>query len=377
MDPHSDELCHWLTLCHTPCVGPLTCRALLQRFSSPRHILAADGETLRAAGIRQRTIEALARGPDRAAVDRDLAWATQAGCHIITLHDPRYPALLEEIADPPPLLYVRGEPALLARPQLAIVGSRNPSPAGRENAVAFAAGLSRLGLLVTSGMALGIDGAAHEGALEADAPTLAVAGTGLDQVYPPAHRGLARRILERGALVSELPPDTAPRPEHFPRRNRIISGLGLGVLVVEAAPRSGSLITARLALEQGREVFAIPGSIHNPLARGCHALIRAGAKLVECLEDIVEELGWLKRPLSAGTPPPGGSEPPPAQDMDGDSLRLLAQMGHDPVSFDTLVARSGLTAARLSSMLLAMELNDLITSLPGGLYLRRTQRTPR
>ena len=213
-------------------------------------------------------------------------------------------------------------------------------------------------------MALGIDGAAHEGALAAGAPTVAVTGTGLEQVYPSCHSELACRIRQCGALVSELPPDTTPRPEHFPRRNRIISGLALGVLVAEAAPRSGSLITARFALEQGREVFAIPGSIHNPLARGCHALIREGAKLVESLDDIINELGWLERTWRR-------TKHPATPQADGKHARVLAEMGHDPVSLDILARRTGLTAAELSSMLLAMELDDLVTSLPGGLYQRR------
>jgi len=218
--------------------------------------------------------------------------------HILTLHDPAYPALLKEIADPPPLLFVRGDPAVLSRPQLGIVGSRNPTPGGRSLAEDFARSLSRCGLVVTSGMALGIDAAGHRGALRGGGTTLAVAGTGPDRIYPARHRDLARAIVEQGAIISEFAPGTPALPSNFPRRNRIISGLSLGVLVVEAACRSGSLITARLAAEQGREVFALPGSIHNPLARGCHHLIRQGAKLVEDIEDIVEELGPLAAVIS-------------------------------------------------------------------------------
>jgi len=264
------------------------------------------------------------------------------------------------------LLFVRGDAALLGAPQLAVVGSRNPSHGGCDNARAFSGQLTAAGLVVTSGLALGIDACAHAAALDSGGRTIAVAATGLDRVYPSAHRELAHRIAAQGALVSEFALGTPPRREHFPRRNRLISGLSLGVLVVEAALRSGSLITARLAAEQGREVFAIPGSIHSPLARGCHALIRQGAKLVENAPDILEELGALAGFIAAS---PGAAAPTDTM-LNSAQQELLELIGFDPVEMDTLVARSGLTPGRVSSMLLLMELHGLIEARPGGRYQR-------
>jgi DNA processing protein len=266
-----------------------------------------------------------------------------------------------------PAAELRGDAALLCAPQLAIVGSRNPSHSGCDNARAFSELLTRAGLVVTSGLALGIDACAHAAALDAGGQTIAVAATGLDRVYPSAHRELAHRIAAQGALVSEFALGTPPRREHFPRRNRLISGRSLGVLVVEAALQSGSLITARLAAEQGREVFAIPGSIHSPLARGCHALIRQGAKLVETAQDVLEELGALAGFVAA---PPGANATPPGAPSDPAQQELLELIGYDPVEMDTLIARSGLTPGRVSSMLLLMELRGLIEARPGGRYQR-------
>jgi len=266
---------------------------------------------------------------------------------------------------------VRGDVQTLKLPQLAIVGSRNPSASGRETARELAKFLSRSGISIISGLAEGIDCAAHQGALEAEGPgvTIAVTGTGLDLVYPRGHRELAHRVAESGALVSEFPPGTKARPEHFPRRNRIISGLSLGTLVVEAALRSGSLITARLAAEQGREVFAIPGSIHNPLARGCHSLIRQGAKLVETASDVLEELGVL---IGSSGARRDEAAPAPISDveLDADYRKLLSEMGFDPISVDHLVQRTGLTADAVSSMLLLLELEGLVSALDGGRYCR-------
>ena len=287
---------------------------------------------------------------------------------VIDGQPPEYP--FTELPDPPPLLFVQGDPDLLARPQLAIVGSRNPSPVGHRTAQEFARHLAGGGLIVTSGLALGIDGAAHRGALAAGT-TIAVMGTGPDRIYPARHQALARRIAASGALVTEFPPGVGAQAENFPRRNRIISGLCVGTLVVEATRRSGSLITARLASEQGREVFAIPGSIHNPLARGCHALIRQGAKLVETAQDIVEELAPLLGSLTAfSLQPDPVAAPGEAVALDADYAHLLAVMGHDPLSPDELIRASGLSAETVASMLLLLELEGLVAACPGGRYCR-------
>lgn len=296
------------------------------------------------------------------------AWLADARNRIIAFDDPHYPPLLRTLADPPLALYCCGATDLLATPQLAIVGSRNPTPGGLDNARAFAQDLATAGLTITSGLALGIDGAAHEGALAAKGRTIAVFGTGIDRVYPPRHRPLAHAIVNGGGLLlSEFALGSPPKREHFPRRNRLISGLSLGVLVVEAAVQSGSLITARLAGEQGREVFAIPGSIHSPLARGCHALIRQGAKLVETANDVLEELRL--QPVALAKPRTSR-----AIELDPREAECLQHMGFDPIDVDTLVERSGLTTDVVSSMLTAMELRGLITAYPGGKFLRTTDQ---
>ncbi|MDH5649748.1 MAG: DNA-processing protein DprA [Gammaproteobacteria bacterium] len=287
--------------------------------------------------------------------------------HVITYYDPRYPRLLREISDPPVLLYVRGSVDCLTEPQFAIVGSRNPTPVGRDNARDFARTLAGASLTISSGLALGVDAAAHLGALEFNRKTIAVSGTGIDNVYPAKHVELARAITARGAIISEFPLGTPPLKQNFPRRNRLISGMALGVLVVEAALRSGSLITARLATEQGREVFAIPGSIHSPQSRGCHRLIRQGAKLVETAEDIVEELA----PLAQFVLEPKKLDSAKQEKLTPSERRLLAQMGYDPVSIDFLVESCGLTTERISSMLLQMELQGWVEPVSGGRYLRR------
>jgi DNA processing protein len=308
------------------------------------------------------------RRPDWQRVEQDLAWLERPGNGLLPLDDPRYPPLLRQIPYPPPLLFVHGDPDCLRLPQLAIVGARNPTPLGRETAQRFAAHLAECGLLITSGLALGIDAAAHEGALAGGGRTIAVMGTSLDRVYPARNRDLAHAIAERGALVSELAIGTPPTAENFPRRNRLISGLALGVLVVEAAAQSGSLITARLATEQGREVFAVPGSIHNPLAKGCHALIRQGAKLVETAADILEELGALA--AATGEVAASRTSAPTPVVLDEEYRHLLAAMGDEPVGIDLLVDRCGLTAEALSSMLLILELEGYVAAMPGGLYGR-------
>jgi DNA processing protein len=293
--------------------------------------------------------------------------------HLIRLDDPEYPALLRQTQRPPTVLFVHGDPRVLSRPQIAIVGTRHPTASGRETAREFGAHLARSGLVVTSGLARGVDGEAHEGALQAGALSVAVMGTGLNRIYPACHAALAHQIAEMGALVSELPPDTPVLAKNFPSRNRIISGLSLGVLVVEAALRSGSLITARLAAEQGREVFAIPGSIHSPMAKGCHALIRQGAKLVETGDDVLEELGPLALAAAtleqhSATDSGEASRDSPALDLE--YQMMLEQIGSELVSVDALVQRCGLTAEVVSSMLLILELQGHVAAEPGGRYSR-------
>ena len=365
---HNHHLEAWLLVSQAPGIGSRTLQKLLACFDTPLEILRASRQQLQAAGAPARSIDFLLAG-DEQAIRPSLAWLENPGCHLLTLEDPDYPVLLKEITDPPPLLFVQGDPRTLSQPQLAIVGSRNPTPSGIINAREFAACLAAAGLTITSGMALGIDGAAHQGALE-HGQTLAIAGTGLDRVYPARHKALAHQILSRGALVSEFPPGTQAKPENFPRRNRIISGLSVGTLVVEATPRSGSLITARLALEQGREVFAIPGSIHNPQARGCHALIREGAKLVESAQDIIEELGALLGSLTPAPPQAlSGNQTDPGG-LDTEYQKLLESMGFDPISVDELINRTGLTPESVSSMLLLLELDGHVLSAPGGYYSR-------
>ncbi len=367
--PH--ELQDWLALWRVPGVGPSTYAGMLQHFGSPTDALAASVSALTSTGLSTAVAEAI-RSCDRDAARPDLDWLAQDEHDVITREDPRYPRLLHEISQPPPLLFVNGDPAVLASVQLAMVGSRNPTPGGRETAHEFARHLASSGLCITSGLALGVDAASHQGALEAGGLTVGVAATGLDRIYPSKHRGLAHRIAEQGALVSEFPIGTTPRPEHFPRRNRIIAGLSVGTLVVEAALRSGSLITARLAIDQGREVFAIPGSIHNPLARGCHQLIRQGAKLVETAADVLEELRPLVQ-LGLEQPTAEG----PAADtsaLDEDYRHILDCMGYDPTPIDTLVQRSGLTPEAVSSMLLILELHNQVASVNGGLYVRLQPR---
>lgn len=360
-------------LSQVPGVGPRTFAKLLGHFGSPGAVLAASAERLSRAGLRPETVSAMAR-PDEALVEHALAWAQQPDAHILTLADADYPAPLKEIPDPPPVLYARGDPSLLAEPQIAIVGSRNPTPGGRETTRELASGLAGFGLVITSGMAMGIDGAAHRAALEASGKTIAVLGTGPDLVYPAAHRDLARRIVDSGAMVSELPPGQGPLARNFPRRNRIISGLSLGVLVTEAALKSGSLITARSALEQGREVFAVPGSVRSPLTQGCHALIREGARLVQTAEEILDELAPQLRSLIAADAPPSAAAVD-ASALDAEQRNVLEAMGFDPVAPDELIGRTGLSADRISSILLLMEIEGHVSSIPGGRYCRGCGRS--
>ncbi len=358
-----DERAAWLRLLLTDGVGNETARKLLAAFGSPEAVWQQNFSGLKAV-TSARVAEALSTPPAelQQALDRLDAWLAEGDDrHMLALGDPRYPSELLQTQDPPLLLYVRGQLCALQHPlRLAIVGSRNPTPQGALNARQFAHALGQAGVCVVSGLALGVDGAAHEGALEASAPTIAVVGTGLDRVYPSRHRDLAHRIAAQGALVSEYPLGTPPLSPNFPKRNRIIAGLSQGTLVVEAALQSGSLITARQAAEQGREVFAIPGSIHSPQARGCHALIRQGAKLVESAQDILEE---LRVPDPFAEPRMPAVEPQHEDD-------LLSVMGFDPVSLDTLQARCGLDTATLQARLLELELDGHLGRLPGGLLQR-------
>jgi len=352
--PH-DDAALWVGLSLIPGLGSQTLCALLSRFGSPEQIYASSYQDLRTA-VPEKIASGIANGPDSIAVAPALAWLASDNNHLVTLADTHYPKALLEIPDPPPLLYLKGQPEYLNVPTIAMVGSRNATPQGEKNAENFAHALSDAGYCIASGLALGIDGAAHRGALQGRSGTIAVVGTGLDIVYPAKHRELAHQIVAHGALVSEYPLGTPSKPQNFPRRNRIISGLSRGCLVVEANLQSGSLITARMAAEQGREVFAIPGSIHSPVAKGCHQLIKQGAKLVDDMQDILDELGGA--PAKIARHPAATSE----------DHTLLVHMGHDPVSLDTLAQRSGLTGETLSAMLLVLELEGKVAGLPGGRY---------
>lgn len=360
------ELGAWLRLLGTPGVGRESARRLLAAFGSAEAVFAASSAA-RSQVVDGHLAHALADAPpDHArrlqAVIDWLELPDGAQRSVVSLGDPEYPAPLLAAADPPLLLYAHGRIGLLREPAVAVVGSRNPTPQGQDNARAFSRHLSEAGLVVVSGLALGIDGAAHEGALQGPSGTIAVVGTGLDRVYPARNRELAHRIAERGLIVSEYALGTPPLAANFPQRNRIIAGLSRGTLVVEAALQSGSLITARLAAEAGREVFAIPGSIHSPQSRGCHLLIRQGAKLVETARDLLDELQWpdaTARDEAAPAPAVAHEDP------------LLEALGHDPVSLDALVARTGWPAAVLGARLLELEIEGQVARLPGQLFQRR------
>ena len=363
----------WLRLLRCPALGAAAVRRAVERLGSVEAVVGANPRAWREAGFNDAAVSALTRLP-AADVD-DVAWLQGPNRQLIGWDSEDYPALLRRSASPPPALFVVGDPTLLWRPQIAVVGSRNPSPGGRDNASAFARGLARDGWLVSSGLADGIDAAAHRAALDAGQPTLAVVGTGPDRVYPASNRALAEDIAAHGAIVSEFLPGTGARREHFPRRNRILAGLSLGTLVVEAGTRSGALITARLASECGRETFAIPGSIHNPMARGCHQLIRQGAALVETVQEVIDGLAPVAAELAdalrarlqadAKTDDKTGSRQRDAADErneDPEYRRLWEALGHDPTGIDSLSERTGLTVETLSSMLLLMELDGRVSS---------------
>lgn len=357
-----EELGAWLRLLLTPGLGPAGLRRLLTAFGTPE---AALGQTTTAltATLGPALARALSTPPAdwQSQCDTTWNWLQQPGHHLLAWGDAAYPPELLQTDDPPPLLYVCGDLSVLAHPlKLSVVGSRNPTPQGLENAQRFSRALGEAGACIVSGLALGVDGAAHEGALAAGAPTVAVVGTGLDRVYPARHRDLARRIERQGALISELPLGSPPLAPHFPRRNRLIAALGRGTLVVEATVQSGSLITARLAADLGREVCAIPGSIHAPQSRGCHLLIRQGAKLVESAQDVLEEIQPGTHRLQ--TTLDLDSEPTPSP--------LLEALGFDPMGLDALQARTGLPVDQLQARLLELELEGQVGRLPGGLFQR-------
>lgn len=339
----------------SPGIGGETQRKLLAAFGLPEAIFTAGRSAINAV-IGAKT-DQLLDADSEAAIEAALAWSNQQGCHILTLADAHYPQALLQIPDPPTVIYVRGRLELLNRQSLAIVGSRNATPRGCQTAESFAQTLARSGLTIVSGLALGIDAAAHRGALGAPAGTIAIIGTGADRIYPARNRDLALEIAESGAIISEFPLGTPAIAANFPRRNRLISGLACGVLVVEAAPMSGSLITARQAGEQGREVFAIPGSIHSPLSRGCHQLIKQGAKLVETATDILEELGWQTL----------GDAPPPAESM---ADPVLDALGDEICHLDALASRVGIPTDQLLCRLLELELAGQLAGLPGNRYQR-------
>jgi DNA processing protein len=363
-----EELRAWMLLLRAPTLGTVAVHELVARHRTAAAVAAARDPRMSEAA------RSWLASPDAgAAIEQDLRWLEQPGHYFIPHTSEDYPSLLRDAQNPPAALFVAGDPTCLWSPQIAIVGARSASSAGIDNARAFAKAFAQRGNIVTSGLAEGIDGAAHTAALDAGGKTIAVLGTGPDLVYPRQQKELARRIVEHGAVVSEFPPGTPGKAEHFPRRNRIIAGLSLGTLVIEAGLRSGSLITARLAAEQGREVFALPGSIHNPLARGCHKLIRDGAKLVETAEEVLEELSGvgallaedLRKRIGGGAPVATG-----APTRDPEYAGLIGALGAAPAALDELAARTGLPAAALSSMLLVLELEGVVT-VENGRYARR------
>ena len=362
----SQQLKYWLAAAHASNITPRHFLTWLKILPTPEAIFTATDETLKGLGVSAVQRQSLQQ-PEWRQVDQSLEWMQRDNCHTLTYDDSDYPVLLKEISDPPLVLFVQGQPSLLSQPQIGMVGAREVTASGEKNAYHFANHLSCAGYVPTSGLARGVDAACHRGALAASGLTIAVMGTGLFHTYPSSHRQLAADILAKGgALVSEFPLAMPPRPYHFPRRNRIISGLSKGVLVVEAALRSGSLVTARHAVEQGREVFAIPGSIHSPVARGCHALIRQGAKLVETVDDILEEFSTDYSPIQVEFSPSVAIIP---ESLAINDQKIYDQIGSTVTSLDEIILRSGLTAGEVSSILLLLELQGHVQSVTGG-YVR-------
>lgn len=361
------ELRSWLNLTLPAGIGPRKQQELLRAFGHPDAIFAAGLSAVSGIiGIKlaQSLFDGINNEAQQTLIDVTLAWLQEPGHHIVTLADRDYPQRLLESSDPPSLLYVNGDPAYLNRAAIGVVGSRNATPQGIENALAFSRVLADAGFTIISGLALGIDAAAHEGAIRSNSPsgTIAIIGTGIDRVYPSSNKKLAHVVTGKGCIISEFPLGTAATASNFPRRNRLIAGLSQACLVVEAAPASGSLITARLAGELGRDLFAIPGSIHAPQYKGCHALIKQGAKLVECAQDILEEL----RPQATGNAP----ATPEDAAIKPEHTALIGALGHDPSTLDQLISRSGLTADAVLAMLTELSLEGVVTNLPGGRYQR-------
>jgi DNA processing protein len=352
----------WASLQLLPGVSARVLAGLLKTLGGPREVCGASRATLLKL-VPGELATVIERGPDPPLLERTLSWITEPGHALVAWDDVDYPRALLAISDPPPAFYYSGRSELLNRPTIAIVGSRNATPQGTDNAESFAAALSGAGFTIASGLALGIDAAAHRGGLGGAGSSIAVIGTGPDRIYPAANRELGHRLAAEGGILSEFPLGTPPLPANFPRRNRLLSGLSRGVLVVEATLASGSLITARFAAEQGREVFAIPGSIHSPFSKGSHRLIRDGAKLVETAQDVLEELGESLSLAKAGTERP-------TPDPEGDAGRVLQALGHDPAGVDALTARSGLAAGAVSVALVELELSGRIAAVPGGLFQR-------
>ncbi len=371
----------WLTIVNAPSIGGASLIELIESVGSVAAVAAASVHDLVHHGLSKTTAQAIAQ-PDQAAIETGLQWLEQPGHHLLCWDSDDYPALLRRINGPPAALFVDGDPGCLWQPQVAVIGSRNPTAGGLDHARDFTTTLARQGMTITSGLASGIDAAAHTAALDAGASTVAVNGTGLDIVYPASSRQVAERIRSQGAMVSELPLGSPPLRQHFPSRNRIISGLSLAVLVIEAGLNSGTLITARKAAEQGRDVFALPGSLHNPLARGCHRLIREGATLAETTADIIQGLGpiaaelqmeirqRLKQPGNRSTS--GGQSAKPGHDLlaDTDYCTVWELLGFDPKPMDTIIQQSGLSAREVSSMLLMMELRGMVKKHANGCFVR-------
>lgn len=387
MSPDFDELGAWLRLLMVPGLGPAPARRLLAAFGSPQAVFTAQPDAVRAVLPRFAPDALQADTGWQPELERTWAWLKSAQAEapraVLTLADAAYPAPLLEAVDPPLVLFAEGDLNRWRRPAVAIVGSRNPTVQGAENAEAFARALSEAGVVVVSGLARGVDAAAHDGALQpiesGDTPaaggTIAVLGTGLNEVYPKGHKPLARRVARNGLMLSEFTLHTPPLPANFPRRNRIVAALSRGTLVVEAAVQSGSLITARLANEMGREVLAIPGSIHSPQSKGCHALIKQGAKLVETAQDVLEELRLVTAMASDAPAAPAVTAVSPdgealSDAQAGDEDPVLRAMGHDPVGQDALSARTGLGPAELGARLLELELMGQVARLPGALFQR-------